>query len=57
VPDLVEKRKVFMKKGWAYVHTSALSSVVFQEFEVQLGKALEVGTRIDFLATVLILSS
>ncbi|KAF5365641.1 hypothetical protein D9758_003217 [Tetrapyrgos nigripes] len=45
VPDLVDKRKVFLKKGWAYVHGNELSSIIFQEFEVQLGKALELTAR------------
>jgi DNA primase large subunit len=43
VPDLVEKRKVFLKGGWAYVPASAQSSIVFQEFDLNLEKALEVG--------------
>lgn len=42
VPDLVEKRRVFLKGGWAYVPGREQSSVVFQEFEVELEKALEV---------------
>jgi len=42
VPDLVEKRKVFLKGGWAYVPGKEQSSIVFEEFEVQLEKALEV---------------
>ena len=42
VPDLVEKRKVFLKGGWAYVPSREQSSIVFQEFETQLIKALEV---------------
>jgi DNA primase large subunit len=41
VPDLVEKRRVFLKGGWAYVPTREQSSLVFQEFEDHLEKALE----------------
>lgn len=42
VPDLVERRKVFLKGGWAYVPAREQSSIVFQEFEDHLEKALEV---------------
>jgi DNA primase large subunit len=42
VPDLVEKRKVFLNGGWAYVPESAQSSIVYQEFESKLKKGLEV---------------
>jgi len=42
VPDLIEKRKVFLKAGWAYVPGREQSSIVFQEFEINLTKALEV---------------
>ncbi len=42
VPDLVEKRKVLLKDGWAYVPSRELSSIVFQEFQTRLGRALEV---------------
>ncbi|KAF9457162.1 eukaryotic and archaeal DNA primase, large subunit-domain-containing protein [Collybia nuda] len=45
VPDLVQKRKVFLKGGWAYVPGREQSSIVFQEFQVQLEKALEVTAR------------
>ena len=41
MPDLVEKRRVFLKGGWAYVPTREQSSLVFQEFEDHLEKALE----------------
>lgn len=41
VPDLVEKRRVFLKGGWAYVPSREQSSVVFQQFEDRLEKALE----------------
>ncbi|KAJ3562332.1 hypothetical protein NP233_g9648 [Leucocoprinus birnbaumii] len=46
VPDLVEKRKVFLKGGWAYVPSREQSSIVFQEFEVELEKALETTARL-----------
>ncbi|KAK7043599.1 DNA primase subunit pri2 [Paramarasmius palmivorus] len=36
VPDLVEKRKVFLKKGWAYVPSREQASIVYQEFEARL---------------------
>lgn len=42
VPDLVERRKVFLKGGWAYVPSKEISSIIFQEFQVLLEKALEV---------------
>jgi DNA primase large subunit len=42
VPDLVEKRKVFLKDGWAYVPGREQSSIVFQEFQTRLEQALEV---------------
>ncbi|KAK0459647.1 eukaryotic and archaeal DNA primase, large subunit-domain-containing protein [Desarmillaria tabescens] len=42
VPDLIERRKVFLKGGWAYVPGRELASIVFQEFEVQLNKALNI---------------
>ncbi|KAG5639702.1 hypothetical protein H0H81_005885 [Sphagnurus paluster] len=45
VPDLVEKRKVFLKGGWAYVPGKELSSIVFQEFETLLVNALELTAR------------
>ncbi|KAG6904632.1 hypothetical protein DXG01_008454 [Tephrocybe rancida] len=41
VPDLVEKWRVFLKAGWAYVPGKEQSSTVFQEFEVQLTRALK----------------
>ncbi|TDL27346.1 DNA primase, large subunit [Rickenella mellea] len=41
VPDLVEKRKVFLKQGWAYVPGREQSSIVFQEFQTMLEGALE----------------
>ncbi|KAF8076724.1 eukaryotic and archaeal DNA primase, large subunit-domain-containing protein [Lyophyllum atratum] len=45
VPDLVEKRRVFLRGGWAYVPGKEQSSIVFQEFEVYLARALEVTAR------------
>jgi DNA primase large subunit len=42
VPDLVEKRRVFLEDGWAYVPNRELSSIVFQEFQTRLERALEV---------------
>ncbi|GLB34126.1 putative DNA primase [Lyophyllum shimeji] len=45
VPDLVEKRKVFLKRGWAYVPGKEQSSIVFAEFEANLTKALEATAR------------
>lgn len=45
VPDLVEKRRVFLSKGWAYVPGKEQSSIVFQEFQVLLEKALEMTAR------------
>ncbi|KAN0123794.1 DNA primase large subunit [Russula decolorans] len=41
VPDLVEKRRVFLKDGWAYVPSREQSSIVFQEFQTRLERALE----------------
>lgn len=42
VPDLVEKRKVFLKGGMAYVSSKEQSSIIFQSFQAHLEKALEV---------------
>ncbi|KAK1232949.1 DNA primase subunit pri2 [Marasmius sp. AFHP31] len=41
VPDLVEKRKVFLKGGWAYVPSRDQLSIAFQEFQEHLEKALQ----------------
>lgn len=41
VPDLVEKRRVLLRDGWAYVPNRELSSIVFQEFQTRLERALE----------------
>lgn len=43
VPDLVQRRSVVLKGGWAYVPESAQASIVYDEFETRLGKAMEVG--------------
>ncbi|EKM55552.1 uncharacterized protein PHACADRAFT_173695 [Phanerochaete carnosa HHB-10118-sp] len=40
VPDLVERRKVFLKGGKAYVPSKEQSSIVFEEFQRSLEKAL-----------------
>lgn len=41
VPDLVDKRRVFLKRGWAYVPAMEQSSIVYQAFETHLMKDLE----------------
>ncbi|EPT06137.1 DNA primase large subunit [Fomitopsis schrenkii] len=41
VPDLVEKRRVLLKGGMAWVPSREQSSIVFQEFQTTLAKALE----------------
>lgn len=41
VPDLVERRRVLLKAGFAYVPSREISSVAFQEFQTNLTKALE----------------
>ncbi|KAF5315758.1 hypothetical protein D9611_004627 [Ephemerocybe angulata] len=46
VPDLVEKRRVFLNRGWAYVPSQEQSSIIFQEFESRLEKALEMTARL-----------
>ncbi|KAJ3513653.1 hypothetical protein NLJ89_g2833 [Agrocybe chaxingu] len=46
VPDLVERRKVFLKGGWAYVPSREQSSIVFQEYETHLERALEITARL-----------
>ena len=38
----MEKRKVFLKGGWAYVHAKEQSSIIYQEFQTKLEEALEV---------------
>lgn len=42
VPDLVEKRRVVLKGGMAYVPAIEQSSIVVQEFQTHLEKDLEV---------------
>ena len=42
VPDLVERRKVILKAGMAYVPAAEQASIVYQEFQTLLEKALEV---------------
>jgi len=38
----VERRSVLLKGGWAYVPETEQASIVYQEFETHLEKALEV---------------
>lgn len=57
VPDLVEKRKVFLKGGMAYVPMKEQSSIVFQEFQKSLEKALEVNPFYIFLLSSILTSS
>ncbi|KAF8628423.1 hypothetical protein AX15_003944 [Amanita polypyramis BW_CC] len=45
VPDLVERRSVLLKGGWAYVPEAEQASIVYQEFESHLEKAMEVTAR------------
>ncbi|KAJ7452489.1 eukaryotic and archaeal DNA primase, large subunit-domain-containing protein [Mycena galericulata] len=45
VPDLVDKRKVFLKGGWAYVPVREQSSIVYQEFETHLERDLLITAR------------
>ena len=45
MPDLVEKRRVFLRDGWAYVPNREQSSIVLQEFQTRLERALEVVCR------------
>ena len=42
IPDLVEKRRVVLKRGWAYVPGKEQSALVFHEFQTTLERALEV---------------
>lgn len=42
VADLVEKRKVFLKKGIAYVPSQHLPPIIFEEFQIRLERALDV---------------
>ncbi|PFH50650.1 hypothetical protein AMATHDRAFT_80700 [Amanita thiersii Skay4041] len=45
VPDLVMKRSVLLKSGWAYVPESEQASIILKEFETHLEKAMEVTAR------------
>jgi len=42
VPDLVERRRVVLRGGIAYVAGREQSSIVFQQFQTDLEKSLEV---------------
>jgi len=42
VPDLVEKRRVFLRQGKAYLPVSEQQSLIVAEFSSNLEKALEV---------------
>lgn len=42
VPDLVEKRRVFLKGGLAYVPAREQSSIIFEQFQRKLEEALQV---------------
>jgi DNA primase large subunit len=42
VPDLVEKRKVFLRNGKAYLPLSEQQSLIVAEFSANLETALEV---------------
>ncbi|KAJ7046717.1 eukaryotic and archaeal DNA primase, large subunit-domain-containing protein [Mycena alexandri] len=45
VPDLIDRRKVFLKGGWAYVPSREQSSIVYQEFETHLERDLVATSR------------
>ncbi|KZS99043.1 DNA primase large subunit [Sistotremastrum niveocremeum HHB9708] len=45
VPDLIEKRRVFLKEGYAYVPSREQSSIVFQAFQNHLNAALQMTAR------------
>ncbi|KAJ7632556.1 DNA primase large subunit [Roridomyces roridus] len=45
VPDLVDKRKVFLHGGWAYVPSRDQSSIVYDEFQARLEKAMIITSR------------
>ncbi|KAJ6630728.1 eukaryotic and archaeal DNA primase, large subunit-domain-containing protein [Mycena sp. CBHHK59/15] len=45
VPDLVDKRKVFLHGGWAYVPSRERSSIVYQEFQTHLERDLHATAR------------
>lgn len=42
IPDLVEKRKVFLKGGYAYVPAREQASIIYSAFEERLEAALRV---------------
>ncbi|KAF8580894.1 DNA primase, large subunit [Ramaria rubella] len=42
VPDLIEKRRVLLKNGMAYVPAREQSSMVYQEFQTNLEKQLQI---------------
>ena len=48
VPDLIEKRRVLLKGGMAYVPAREQSSMVYQEFQTNLEKQLQVKSLIKF---------
>ncbi|CAG8777355.1 15139_t:CDS:2, partial [Acaulospora colombiana] len=45
VPDLVEKRRVYLRAGIAYVAKREQSSIIFQQFQAELERALELTAR------------
>ncbi|KAF8324690.1 eukaryotic and archaeal DNA primase, large subunit-domain-containing protein [Cantharellus anzutake] len=45
VTDLVAQRRVFLKRGHAYVPSTLQSSIIFQEFQARLANALELTAR------------
>ncbi|PVG00189.1 DNA primase, large subunit [Serendipita vermifera] len=45
VPDLVERRRVYLRAGIAYVAKREQSSIIFQQFQTELEKALELTAR------------
>ena len=50
MPDLVEKRKVFLKLGKAYLPVSEQQSLIVAEFSTNLELALEVYLLFEFLS-------
>lgn len=42
VPELVERRRVFLKEGYAYVPMRDQTSLIMNSFSSQLTQALEV---------------
>lgn len=57
MPDLIEKRRVHLKGGWAFVPQKEQSSIVFQEFQTCLEKTLEVSWQFIHLESRSILTS